>query len=316
MITVKTPLRVSFFGGGSDLPHFVEKYGGAVISMTINKYVWVSMRKRQDSLIVLDSPFGHECCEAEHQIKHPSVRTVLQKYGVSSGISVWITSDVTHLGCGLGTDSALIVGLLNALFFLNHRSLASIQLAQAAAQIQLEIGDSGVQDGYACAVGGYNHYNFEKDGSVQITKLAVPSFSGNLMLFNTGKFRDSRKIQSAPKSDEMLLEIKRLANDFTKIPVDKQDQAFPEFLGYAWDFKRRTSSSISNERIDQIYEQAMMSGAKAGKLLGAGGGGYFLFYVQEKYKANVRRLLSNIGVVEMPFTFDPNGTILNDSIFL
>lgn len=312
MITTRTPLRISFFGGSSDLPEFSRKYGGEVVSMAINKYIWVCVRKRQDSLITLDSPFGHECCTVADQLKHPFVRAVLQKYGVPScGISIWITSDVTHLGCGLGTDSALIIGLLYGLFFFKSRLLTPLQLAQASTQLQLEIGGSGVQDAYACAFGGYNHIVFEKDESVRVENLGTPPFLRNLMLFNTGLFRDSHKIQSVPKSDEMILEIKRLAGDFLEINPDEQVKVFPEFLRYAWDFKRRTSSSVSNERIDQIYEQAMMSGAKAGKLLGAGGGGHFLFHMEEKDQANVRSKLSNIGVGEVPFTLEPKGIKVN-----
>ena len=143
-----------------------------------------------------------------------------------------------------------------------------------------------------------------------------PPFMKDLMLFNTGYYRNSHEIQKSPKSDKNLLEIKRLASDFLKIPIDKQREAFPQFLRAAWEFKKKTSFSVTNERLDKIYQEGRMAGASAGKLLGAGGGGYFLFCVDPKHQPNVRRLLSNIGLVELSFTLDPHGTTLNDSIFL
>ena len=155
MITVKTPLRISFLGGGSDLPEFSNKYGGEVVSMTISQYLWVSIRKRQDSLITLDSPLGYECCEMTEQIQHPLVRAVLKGFGIPiGGVSIWITSDVSAEGCGLGTSSALMVGLIYGLLHLAEQSCSSAIIAGLTAKLQLEIGGSGVQDAYACATGG------------------------------------------------------------------------------------------------------------------------------------------------------------------
>ena len=312
MIVTRTPLRISFFGGGTDLPEFYSKHGGCVINMAIDNYLYVSLRKRRDDLITIDTPFAHESCESYHHIEHPLIRAVLQKYSVGHGISIWVSSDVTHLGCGLGTDSAVIAGLLSGIFHLRNKSLSPLQLAEATAQLQLEIGDCGIQDAYGVVWGGYNYLKFNQDGSVDIQKLGVPPFLDNLMLFDTGEYRGSHNIQRAYKSHDTLFEIKRLAESFRLVPRDSQVKMFPEYLRSTWNFKRKTSASVTNRWIDEIYELAMQSGATGGKLLGAGGGGHFLFYVDKIYQMNVRRMLSNIGVIERKFGLDTCGSVVKE----
>lgn len=308
----RTPLRVSFFGGGTDLPDFSRRYGGCVVSMAIDRYIYVGLRKRSDTLITIDTPFGHESCENVHQIEHPSIRRVLQKYSINHGLSIWVSSDVTHLGCGLGTDSAVVAGFLNGLFRLRGRSLSPLQLAQATAQIQLEMGDSGVQDAYPIALGGYNYLRFNPDDSVDIEHLGQPKYLDELMLFYIGA-RDSRKVQSAPKSDEMLMKLKGLTEQF----VQRQDKsrsedadksAFVCFLSKNWEYKRQSSVAVSNEKINTIYEAGISLGASAGKLLGAGGGGYMLFFVRKENQAGVRRVMMDMGLLELTFGMDKEGS--------
>ena len=312
MIITRTPLRISFFGGGTDLPDFSRRYGGCVVSMAIDRYIYVGLRKRLDSLITVDTPFGHESCENAHQIEHPCIRAVLQKYGINHGLSVWLNSDVTHLGCGLATDSAVIAGFLNGLFRLRGRSLPVLRLAGATAQIQLEMGNSGVQDAYPVALGGYNYLRFNPDDSVDVECLGEPKHLDELMLFYIGA-RDSRKVQSAPKSDEMLMKLKDLTEQF----VQRQDKsrsedadksAFVCFLSKNWEYKRQCSVAVSNERIDAIYEVGIDAGASAGKLLGAGGGGYMLFFVRQENQAEVRRAMGDLGLPELTFGMDKEGS--------
>ena len=302
MIITRTPLRISFFGGGTDLPEFSRKHGGCVVNMAIDRYVYVGLRKRLDSLITIDTPFGHESCETFHQIIHPCIRTVLQKYSINHGLSIWVSSDVTHLGCGLGTDSAVIAGFLNGLFRLRGRSLTPLRLAQATAQIQLEMGNSGVQDAYPVSLGGYNYLRFNPDDSVDVECLGQPKYLDELMLFYIGA-RDSRKVQSAPKSDEMLMKLKDLTCQF----VQDQDK-FVCFLSKNWEYKRQCSMAVSNERIDTIYEAGIDAGASSGKLLGAGGGGYMLFFVWQENQADVRRAMGDLGLPELTFSMAEEGS--------
>ena len=312
MIITRTPLRVSFFGGGTDLPDFSRRYGGCVVSMAIDRYIYVGLRKRSDTLITIDTPFGHESCENAHQIEHPSIRRVLQKYSINHGLSIWVSSDVTHLGCGLGTDSAVVAGFLNGLFRLRGRSLTLLRLAQATTQIQLEMGDSGVQDAYPVALGGYNYLRFNPDDSVDIVHLGQPKYLDELMLFYIGA-RDSRKVQSAPKSDEMLMKLKGLTEQF----VQRQDKsrsedadksAFVYFLRENWEYKRQSSAAVSNEQIDTIYEAGINAGASAGKLLGAGGGGYILFFARKENQAEVRGAMEDLGLPELTFSMAEEGS--------
>lgn len=308
----QTPLRVSFFGGGTDLPEFSQKHGGCVVSMAIDRYIYVGLRKRLDTLITIDTPFGHESCENAHQIIHPSIRRVLQKYSINHGLSIWVSSDVTHLGCGLGTDSAVIAGFLNGLFHLRGRSLTPLRLAQATAQIQLEMGNSGVQDAYPVALGGYNYLRFNPDDSVDVECLGQPKYLDGLMLFYIGA-RDSRKVQSAPKSDAMLMKLKDLTEEFVQHQdrsrsEDADKSAFAYFLSKNWEHKRQSSVAVSNERIDAIYEAGISLGASSGKLLGAGGGGYILFFVRKENQSGVRQVMMDMGLPELTFGMDKEGS--------
>ena len=325
MIITQTPLRISFFGGGTDLPNFYRRHGGCVVNMAIDRYVYVGLRKRLDSRITIDSPFGHESCENPHHIEHQCIRAVLQNYGVNHGLSVWINSDVTHLGCGLGTDSAVIAGFLNGLFRLRGGSLPPLQLARAAAQIQLEMGNSGVQDAYPVSLGGYNCLRFSPDDSVDVESLGEPKYLEELLLFYIGA-RDSRAVQSAPKSDEMLMKLKNLTERFAQhqdksrsacpdaIGEDADKSAFEYFLSKNWEYKRQCSVAVSTERIDRIYETGIDAGASSGKLLGAGGGGYLLFFVWTENQAAVRRAMGDLGLLELTFGIDREGSRIYDRL--
>ena len=317
----RTPLKMSFFGGGTDLPDFSRKYGGCVVGTAIDRYLYVAIRAREDSVITLDTPFGHETCSAAHQLKHPLVRAILENialnpnfigFTLEGGVSIWITTDMPAHGCGLGTSSAVMVGLLTGLLQARGHLIQRWTIAQQVAAIQLQMGGSGVQDAYICALGGTRYFEFNQDDSVTATDL--PNLdSGTLMLFDTGFARDSRDVQSEKKSAKQLMQIKQLAQAF--VNIENPQEAFPTFLKKTWELKRLVSSSISNERLDGIYDAALDAGATGGKLLGAGNGGHFVFHVEPNRQQDVRERLSDMGLKEVPFNFDEKGVQICASFF-
>ena len=318
IVITRTPLKMSFFGGGTDLPAFSRKYGGCVVGTAIDRYLYVAVREREDSTITLDTPFGHETCSTVHQLKHPLAQAILENVALNpdpigeafeGGVSIWITTDMPAHGCGLGTSSALMVGLLAGLSHIRRRPKRQWTIAQQVAAIQLRMGGSGVQDAYLCALGGTRYFEFNPDDSVTVKDL--PSIdSSRLMLFDTGFARDSREVQSEKKSEKQLMQIKQLAQAF--VNIENSQEAFPKFLKKTWELKRLVSSSISNERLDEIYDAALDAGATAGKLLGAGNGGHFVFYVEPKHQGNVRERLSEMGLKEVPFNFDRQGVHVDE----
>ena len=349
IVITRTPLKMSFFGGGTDLPEFSRKYGGCVVGAAIDRYLYVAIREREDSMITLDTPFGHETCATAQQLKHPLVQAILENVAFPAsedsenrrnpdpigdafvceaipslgegGVSIWITTDMPAHGCGLGTSSALMVGLLAGLSHLRRRPICGAipsigerqwTIAQQVAAIQLRMGGSGVQDAYLCALGGTRYFEFNPDDSV--TTKDLPNIdSRRLMLFDTGFARDSRDVQSEKKSAKQLMQIKQLAQAF--VHVDRPEEAFPSFLRKTWELKRLVSSSISNERLDEIYDAAVDAGATGGKLLGAGNGGHFVFYVEANHQQAVRQRLSDMGLKEVPFNFDGQGVQVCESLF-
>lgn len=294
-----------------------------MVGTAIDRYLYVAVREREDSTITLDTPFGHETCSTVHQLKHPFVQAILESVAFPAsedsenrrnpdpigdafegGVSIWITTDMPAHGCGLGTSSALMVGLLTGLSHIRRRPKRQWTIAQQVAAIQLRMGGSGVQDAYICALGGTRYFEFNPDDSVTVKDL--PSLdSSRLMLFDTGFARDSREVQGKKKSEEQLIQIKQLAQAF--VTTENSQAAFPKFLKKTWELKRLVSSSISNERLDEIYDAALDAGAVAGKLLGAGNGGHFVFYVQPKHQGHVRQRLSDMGLKEVRFNFDKQG---------
>ena len=312
VVMTRTPLRISFFGGGTDLPEFYQKHGGCVVGMAIDKYVWVMVRRRNDSMIALDTAMGHELCKTADQVQHPLVRSVLEYVDLAPvGVSIWITSDVSPHGCGLGTSSALTLGLLLALLDFSSLSPGPIvNLIEEANSIESQVGPVGKQDTYLCGLGGVKCLQFSKNGFVDPYNVSTFDCFDKLMLFDTGNWRVSTEIQGEAKDEESLLEIKGIAETF--FSLDCIQTMFPTSLAQVWERKKKVSASVSNERIDAIYEEGMRSGALAGKLLGAGGGGHFLFYVLPSDQEKVRWNLSQLGVVEIPFGVSMEGVTYQD----
>lgn len=317
MIITKTPFRVSFCGGGSDLAAFYEKYGGCVLSTSINKYMYISIHPYFDEHQTMLKYSENELVDDIKDIKHKIFHQVLNDMKVS-GVEITSTADVPG-GTGLGSSSTFTVGLLHTLYSYKGKFVSKARLAKEACQIEIEKLNSpiGKQDQYAAAMGGLNFIRFNRDGSVSVSPIMMKTdtykqLQNNLLIFYTGTTRSANSILSEQKKnisqDDKNENLKRmcvLAQDM-KESLEKNDlSSFGEILNQSWELKRTLASGISNPEIDKAYENAMNSGALGGKLLGAGGGGFLLFYCEPDKQEQLRK---NIGLREFDFKFDQDGT--------
>lgn len=318
MIISRTPYRMSFFGGGTDYNPYFEKYGGSVISVTINKYCYVTLRH-------LPPFFGHKyqikwsCVESVNRIediKHPSVRACLQYIG-EDNISITHDGDLPARS-GLGSSSSFTVGMLNALHALNGNYASPEQLAREAIHVEQDIlhENVGVQDQVAAAYGGFNRIYFSRDGidvrPIIISQKRKHMLDNNIMLFFTGLQRTASEIaqEQVDNIEKKIIDLNRI-QDLTEeaaqiLQSDKSLNEFGLLLDEMWWIKRGLSSKISNERIDNIYERAKKAGAVGGKLMGAGGGGFIFFYVEKEAQEFVKRSLNELLYV--PFEFENGGS--------
>jgi len=288
MIITRTPLRISFVGGGTDFRDFYKNEVGCVVSMAINKYVYVVVNKRFENDIRV-SYSKTEIVDDINFIEHGIVRECLRKLNIREGIEINIISDVPGKGTGLGSSSSLTVGLLYALHLFKNEEPTKRELAEEACEIEIDIllEPIGKQDQYAAALGGLNAFTFEEKHvsvcPIKLSALKKKKMLSKLGIFHTGLTRNSREILweqrvnipsrndslSVLSAEAEMLYLKLCLGELTYLQTA---------LNHAWDLKKTLSSSITNEFIDGIYDMAMSNGATAGKLLGAGGGGFILFY--------------------------------------
>ncbi|MES1220519.1 MAG: kinase [Bacteroidota bacterium] len=322
MIISKTPLRISFFGGGTDYPDYINKYGGAVLSTSINKYVYVTVNKiseiSQHRYKVTYSKL--EQCQAINELNHPSVRECLRFMEIENGIEIHTMSDLPAQ-TGLGSSSSFTVGLLNALYAHKGKMIPALQLAQEGIYVEQKlIGEKvGVQDQCAAAIGGLNYFEFRQDGSITYKPVIMSeqrkqNFKNNLMLFYTGVQRFAEDVLKEQidktKKGEIVKDLSHIRNmvdeGFSILTSDTDLSKFGELLHTAWLSKKNLSSAISNSHLDDMYNTALKAGAIGGKLLGAGGGGFFLFYVEKEKQESVRQALKKYQ--EVSFEFDKDGS--------
>lgn len=318
MIIAKTPFRISFFGGGTDFENYFLKYGGAVLSVTIDKYSYVTVRKFP--------PFFNHTNQLTYSIIervnnlddiiHPSVRESLKYLNIDK---VHITYDADlPAKSGLGTSSSFTVGLLNALHILKGQYTGKMKLAEEAIYVERVLCNEsgGVQDQLAVAHGGLNKILFDKKGyrveTLPISHERIIELENHLMLFFTGFERFSFEItndqnKKIENNIVMLNKMKELVDNAVDILISDRDiREFGQLLDNSWKMKKSLSNKISNKLIDDIYEKAIGAGALGGKILGAGGGGFILFFVEPEYQMNVREVLNEL--LEVPFSFEFNGT--------
>lgn len=317
MIITKTPFRISFAGGGSDMAAFYEQYGGCVLSTSIAKYMYISIHPYFEADKTLLKYSENELVDSYDQIRHSIFRRVLTDMDIH-GVEISSTADVPG-GTGLGSSSTFTVGLLNTLYCYKGKYVSKGDLAEMACQVEIEkLGNPiGKQDQYAAAFGGLNFIRFNRDGSVSVEPIMMrketyKQLEKNLMMFFTGSTRSANTILGQQKknisqSDKArnLLQMCDLAEQMRKSLQSDDISSFGHYLNEGWMLKKELASGISNPAIDEAYELAMKNGALGGKLLGAGGGGFLLFYCPEERQEQLKQA---IGLPAFDFRFERDGT--------
>ncbi len=317
MIITKTPFRISFCGGGSDIADFYRQYGGCVLSTTINRYMYLTIHPYFDESKTALRYSEIEVVDDIDKIHHSIFHQVLKDMGIS-GVEISSTADVPS-GTGLGSSSSFTVGLLHTLCCYQGKFVSKEWLASQACSVEIEkLGNPiGKQDQYAASYGGMNFIEFNQDDSVTVSPLILQSetkkaLEENLVMFYTGITHDANVILAEQKKNisqadktRNLVELCHLARCMKASLENNELSDFGEIMNEGWRKKRELAHGVSNPRIDQLYECAMEHGAAGGKLLGAGGGGFLLFYC-EKYKQ--KRLEEALSLKRFHFRFEHDGT--------
>jgi|ETNmetMinimDraft_2_1059921.scaffolds.fasta_scaffold24844_2 D-glycero-alpha-D-manno-heptose-7-phosphate kinase len=317
MIISKTPLRISFCGGGTDIRDYYRIGGGAVVSAAIDKYIYCIVKRRFDNSIRV-SYSKTEIVDNINKIEHPLIREGLRMMGIKDRIEATFMADIHSRGTGLGSSSSFTVGLLNAFHTFNGRHKSAETLSNEACKVEIGVLKEpiGKQDQYVAAFGGINLIEFNPDETVFVnpiifSKNTERELQGNLLLFYTGLVRKSRDILKEQKGNiankvEILDKMKALAYGTRDCLISNDLNKFGDLLNKNWKLKKQLAGEITNDVIDKLYEKGIRAGATGGKILGAGGGGFLLLYCEEKYKKRVRKALSNLR--ELSFRFEPQGS--------
>lgn len=319
MIITKTPFRMSFFGGGTDMEEFFRENGGAVLSTTFDKYCYVNVRHLPrffDYSIELSYSKTERVTDID-SIQHPAIRNAMKMLDMHE-IRLTYEADLPARS-GLGTSSSFAVGMLNAFYALKGKYADKKQLSDDAIYLERVLCNEagGWQDQIAAAYGGFNRINFSADGYEVLPIIISPErkqqLNGNLMMFFTGFTRFSSEVQIANASTKIdktaqLKEMLQLVDEAEHVLTDKTMDLneFGRLLDHTWRLKRQTGAAVSTNSIDELYEKGIRAGALGGKLLGAGGGGFLVFYVEPEYQAAVKEAMSDLLYV--PFEFENGGT--------
>lgn len=319
MIITQTPFRMSFFGGGTDMESYFKEYGGAVLSTTFDKYCYVNVRHlpRFFDYRTELSYAKTERVVNTSDIEHPLIRNAMQMLDMHE-IRLTYEADLPARS-GLGTSSSFAVGMLYAFHALKGKYVDKKKLADQAIYLERTLCNEagGWQDQIAAAFGGFNRINFNNDGYEVVPIIISPErkrqLNSNLMLFFTGFTRFSAEIQAANNSGKenkniLLKEMFDLVNEAEKVLTDKNAELdeFGKLLDYTWKLKRQTGKKVTTDTIDVLYEKGRKAGALGGKLLGAGGGGFLLFYVLPEYQEAVKTAMKDL--LYIPFEFENAGT--------
>ncbi len=322
MIITKTPLRLSIGGGGTDLPFFYPKFGGEMITAAINKYIYVTVseRKFHDEFRVAYSKTENVKNIAD--IENQRVKAALNLLGINGKYLEISTISEVPGSSGMGSSSAFVVGLLKALHAYKGESVSSKILAEEASKIEIEMLKEpiGKQDQYASAMGGINHLKINRDGNVLASPLnmsyeTLRDLESNLQMFFTGIIRSASEVlthqQKSVTSEEdkmtEMKQIKQIGLDIKEALEKGDTKKFGRLLNLHWETKKKTSSKISNSQIDKWYHVALQNGALGGKIMGAGGGGFFLFYCANN-QGEFIRAMEKEGLKYVPFRFDMDGS--------
>ncbi|MEW6221768.1 MAG: galactokinase [Candidatus Hadarchaeota archaeon] len=320
MIITRTPARITFGGGGTDLPSYYSKRGGLVIGAAIDKYIYIDLHD-----IFINKVIAHysksEMVNHVNQLKHPIIREALKLTGVTKKIEVGSMADIPARA-GLGSSGSFTVGLLRALHFHNREYVPPQELAEEACKIEIDILKEpiGKQDQYIAAFGGIISLIFEKDGKViveplRMNKKTIEDLERNLLLFFTGFSRTShvalkRQDRLTKEKDEAMLksldEIKEIGYKSRDALKAGDTRRFGELMNLHWQSKKKRSGKISNPKIDRWYKIALKNGAIGGKLVGGGGGGFLMFYAKDRRW--LRETMAREGLEEVKFRFDFEGS--------
>ncbi len=320
MIISRTPLRMSFTGGGSDIPSYYQKFGGAVVSTAIDKYVYVNVNKKFDNGIRVGYSKNEEVSTVQ-EIEHRLVRASMEYLGLEGGVEITTIADIPSRGTGLGSSSSFTVGLLHALNAFMGRYTSSEQLSLDSCYIEIDrCGEPiGKQDQYAAAYGGFNLIKFNQNDTVVVSPIickhdTIKKIESNTLVFYTGITRSASNLlkqQSIEVGEQInkqkimhrMVELSYILAD--ELRKDNAD-AFGEILHENWLLKKSLIDGISSHEIDIWYEMARQAGAVGGKILGAGAGGFLMVYAPEKSHEAIKKALSMLR--QMPVSFDPLGS--------
>ena len=327
MIITKTPLRITFTGGGSDMPSFFEKHDGHCINATIDKYVYVLVKKRNDNKIYLKYS-ENEVVDTNtiFEIQHDFIRETLIYLGVDYGLEIINWADIPTKGSGLGSSGSFLVGLLNAIHTLEGNHVSKEKLAQQASHIEMVLCGKpiGYQDQYAAAYGGLNEIKFTADNghNIKVVPLIknqddLNSISQDLLLFYTGITRESSSVLSDQNKNLMskgdTINAMKENVDLSKWLAEHLRNKEYQYIGHAlrmnWDLKLKFSNKVANEDIVKMYDKGREGGASGGKIIGAGGGGFMMFYVERTKQQSTEGMVSELGNYKiMNFNIDHYGS--------
>ncbi len=320
MLITRTPLRISIGGGGTDLPSYYERFGGFVVTAAIDKYIYVSINRTftEDYFLKYSAL---ERVKRVEEIQHPIIRESLKLHPVGPAIEIVSVADIPA-GTGLGSSGAFTVGLLRALYAFQREHASAQAVAEEACRIEIELLDRpvGKQDQYIAAFGGLTCLELDPDGQVRASPLRIPEaamrdLEEHLLMFFTGYSREADALlteqnRRSAKGDGAMLDnlhfVKELGRSIQAALEAGDPMRFGELMHQHWVHKTKRSSGMSNERIDRWYDLAMANGAVGGKLVGAGGGGFLLFYARDRLA--LRQAMAREGLKEVRFTFDHDGS--------
>lgn len=320
MIVVKAPLRLPLGGGGTDLPFYSNLYGGSLVSVALNKYNYIIVQKRTFETESLIRYSKTEIVKSPSEIKHTRIKAALEYLNITEPIEITAISDVPS-GTGLGSSGAFLVALLKALHYYKRQEISMKKLAEEAADIEMNILNEpvGKHDQYLASYGGIINLEINKKGEVMVSPLNISystleDLENNCLLFSTGlkhsavdilQDQKNQMISNESKMKQMDI-IKEIGLEIKKSLEQGDTKKFGKWLNVHWETKKKFSDKMTAENIDDLYEQGIKNGAIGGKLVGAGGGGFILFYCDEN-KKKLRESMEKKGAKELPFKFDHDG---------
>jgi D-glycero-alpha-D-manno-heptose-7-phosphate kinase len=320
MIMTRTPLRISLGGGGTDLPSYYSRFGGFVVSAAINRYIYITLHRTfRKNFIIKYSQL--ETVDHLADIHHPIIREAFRLHGLEPYLEMVSMADIPA-GTGLGSSGSFNVGLLRAIYAFKREHITAQTLAEEACHIELDLLKEpiGKQDQYIAAFGGLTCMDYAKDGQVAVSPLRIPrealhDLEDNLLMFFTGYSRSASAVLAdqkarTEKDDGAMIEnlhfTKELGFSVRKALESGNTEEFARLMHQHWLHKKKRSSAITNDQISAWYEAGLANGALGGKLIGAGGGGFLLFYAQDRNA--LRKAMSQHGLMEVRFNFDMEGS--------